>query len=184
MEKSIPTLFQALTAQSDPQARWSIVTFPIDVDTSSYQPTGDKRTDMVVDSSSIQSTLPDPGLITLNCTVVYMGQCMSWNKCKASCTSMGASSYRWFHDGCCECVGSACQARPENQFGLDQSRCEECPLLEDQEVTDEEMERLVIPWIPDVSGGGGWSGSWKVKGGAAPGSSIPIGSSLLAGNCC
>lgn len=143
LEKSIPTLFQALTAQSDPQARWSIVTFPIDVDTSSYQPTGDKRTDMVVDSSSIQSTLPDPGLITLNCTVAYMGQCMSWNKCKASCTSMGASSYRWFHDGCCECVGSACQARPENQFGIDQSRCEECPLLEDQEVTDEEMERLV-----------------------------------------
>merc|ERR1712243_114661 len=95
--------------------RWSIVTFPIDVDTSSYQPTGDKRTDMVVDSSSAQSTLPDPGLIALNCTVAYMGQCMSWNKCKASCTSMGASSYR----------------------------CEECPLLEDQEVTDEEMERLV-----------------------------------------
>merc|ERR1712133_5765 len=44
LEKSIPTLFQALTAQSDPQARWSIVTFPIDVDTSSYQPTGDKST--------------------------------------------------------------------------------------------------------------------------------------------
>ena len=29
---------------------------------------------------------------------------------------------RWFHDGCCECVGSSCQARPENQFGIDQSR--------------------------------------------------------------
>ena len=87
-------------------------------------------------------------LVTVNCTVAYMGQCMSWNKCKASCTSMGSSSYRWssaadiyisqtqqkivafsqknilrwFHDGCCECVGSSCQARPENQFGIDQSR--------------------------------------------------------------
>jgi len=51
---------------------------------------------------------------------------------------------RWFHDGCCECVGSSCQARPENQFGIDQSRCEECPLLEDEEdISDEEMEQLV-----------------------------------------
>ena len=82
-------------------------------------------------------------------------------------------SLRWFHDGCCECVGSSCQARPENQFGIDQSRwelkkksgkikvvqvrtertkksiltpfrCEECPLLEDEEdISDEEMEQLV-----------------------------------------
>merc|ERR1740123_951586 len=42
LEGSIPTLFQALTAQSDAQARWSIVTFPIDIDTSSYQPSGTK----------------------------------------------------------------------------------------------------------------------------------------------
>ena len=90
-------------------------------------------------------------------------------------------------------MGSSCQARPDNQFGIDQSRwgqrhrleiihfkmsnspwrnpilhrgiqfsleesnspwrnqfllhvaprCEECPLLEDEEITDEEMERLV-----------------------------------------
>lgn len=43
--------------------------------------------------------------IPVNCTVAYMSQCMSWNKCKNACMSMGASSYRWFHDGCCECVG-------------------------------------------------------------------------------
>ena len=36
----------------------------------------------------------EDGLVTVNCTVAYMGQCMSWNKCKASCTSMGSSSYR------------------------------------------------------------------------------------------
>ena len=41
-----------------------------------------------------QSTIPDDSLVTVNCTVAYMAQCMSWNKCKASCTSMGASSYR------------------------------------------------------------------------------------------
>ena len=68
-----------------------------------------------------------------------MSQCMSWNKCKASCTSMGASSYRWFHDGCCECVGNQCI-----NYGINQSRCEDCPLLEeDEDITDEEMEMLV-----------------------------------------
>jgi len=151
LEGSIPTLFQALTAQSDAQARWSIVTFPIDIDTSSFQPSGTKKAApgvAMVDSSST-TAMPvtskgEDGLVTVNCTVAYMGQCMSWNKCKASCTSMGSSSYRWFHDGCCECVGSSCQARPENQFGIDQSRCEECPLLEDEEdISDEEMEQLV-----------------------------------------
>jgi len=79
----------------------------------------------------------DTGLVTVNCTVAYMGQCMSWNKCKASCTSMGATSYRWFHDGCCECVGNQCI-----NYGINQSRCEDCPLL-DEEVSDEEMEMLV-----------------------------------------
>merc|ERR1719476_655298 len=76
LEGSIPTLFQALTAQSDAQARWSIVTFPIDIDTSSFQP---GRKGVVVEA---QSTALDPGLVTVNCTVAYMGQCMSWNKCK------------------------------------------------------------------------------------------------------
>merc|ERR1712130_57879 len=145
LEGSIPTLFQALTAQSDAQARWSIVTFPIDIDTSSYQPSGTRKptAGLVVDSSSTTAmpvVAEEEGLVTVNCTVAYMGQCMSWNKCKASCTSMGATSYRWFHDGCCECVGSQCI-----NYGINQSRCEDCPLLDDidEDITDEEMERLV-----------------------------------------
>ena len=88
-----------MTAQSDAQARWSIVTFPIDIDTSSYQPSGARKptAGVVLDSSSTTSTpvvAEEEGLVTVNCTVAYMGQCMSWNKCKASCTSMGSSSYR------------------------------------------------------------------------------------------
>lgn len=34
---------------------------------------------------------------------------------------MGASSYRWFHDGCCECVGSTCV-----NYGINESRCTLC----------------------------------------------------------
>lgn len=51
-----------------------------------------------------------------------MSQCLSWNKCKTNCQSMGASSYRWFHDGCCECVGSTCL-----NYGVNESRCMGCP---------------------------------------------------------
>ena len=44
-----------------------------------------------------------------NCTVAYMSQCTSLNKCRMSCQSMGAARYRWFHEhGCCECIGSTC----------------------------------------------------------------------------
>ncbi|XP_023330723.1 twisted gastrulation protein homolog 1-A [Eurytemora carolleeae] len=144
-----PQLFQALTNEIDQLNRWSIVTFPIDLPTSSsFQPTSNKV--VVKDAAKVlqQSTLPDDSHVTVNCTVAYIAQCVSWNKCKASCRSMGASSYRWFHDGCCECVGQDCI-----NYGINQSRCTDCPILEDEdELTDEEMEELVnMPDYEDLS---------------------------------
>merc|ERR1712098_64196 len=112
----------------------------IDVPTAAYQPTTVKKVVVVDAVQALQSTLPDDTqIVTVNCTVAYIAQCMSWNKCKASCTSMGASSYRWFHDGCCECVGEQCI-----NYGINQSRCMECPLEEEEdEYTDEEMEEVI-----------------------------------------
>lgn len=37
---------------------------------------------------------PRENIVTHNCTVVYISQCLSWNKCKENCQSMGATSYR------------------------------------------------------------------------------------------
>ncbi len=34
--------------------------------------------------------------------------------------------FRWFHDGCCECVGHTCI-----NYGINESRCLECPGEED-----------------------------------------------------
>merc|ERR1711983_553422 len=131
IEENSPTLFQALTDQDDAQGRWSVVTFPIDLDMTSFMPPSK--------APALSSSLEE-SKVTVNCSVAYMAQCMSWNKCKASCTSMGATSYRWFHDGCCECVGSQCI-----NYGINQSRCQDCPLLGDidEDITDEEMELLV-----------------------------------------
>ena len=45
----------------------------------------------------------------MNCTVAYMSQCMSVRKCRDSCQSMGAASFRWFDEyACCECIGNTC----------------------------------------------------------------------------
>nr|XP_016943600.1 protein twisted gastrulation [Drosophila suzukii] len=62
---------------------------------------------------------PDSGL---NCTVLYLDQCTSWNRCRQTCLKTGATSYRWFHDGCCECVGEHCM-----NYGINESRCRLCP---------------------------------------------------------
>eukprot|EP00493_Phyllostaurus_siculus_P010647 UN10793 len=103
IEENSPTLFSALTDQDDTQGRWTVVTFPIDLDLASFMPPSKAP---ITGGSTLEESK-----VTVNCSVAYMGQCMSWNKCKASCRSMGASSYRWFHDGCCECVGSQCIKR-------------------------------------------------------------------------
>lgn len=75
--------------------------------------------------------------MTLNCTVAFMAQCNSWNKCRASCQSMGATSYRWFHDGCCECVGSTCL-----NYGINESRCKLCSAgnKEDEDLKDPQYD--------------------------------------------
>lgn len=34
-------------------------------------------------------------MMTMNCTVIYLDQCVSLNKCRQSCQTTGASSYRY-----------------------------------------------------------------------------------------
>lgn len=38
---------------------------------------------------------------------------------------------RWFHDGCCECVGSTCI-----NYGINESRCTACPETKDDDLED------------------------------------------------
>lgn len=127
----IPELFDVLTEETDNLLRWLTFTFPIDIDIT-FKPKYHKdiKYKLVV---TLQETGAPQDVITVNCTVAYMSQCMSWNKCKASCRSMGASSYRWFHDGCCECIGHTCI-----NYGINESRCMECPDV------DEEVETNVL----------------------------------------
>ncbi|RZC40613.1 twisted gastrulation [Asbolus verrucosus] len=122
----VPGLFNVLTEYPDAQKRWNSTTFPVDIDISQYAPKKEIKIHM---QSAEQEVAPiKPNVITLNCTVAFMSKCMSWIKCKSSCQTMGASSYRWFHDGCCECIGQNCI-----NYGINESRCRECPMKDEEE---------------------------------------------------
>nr|ATU82953.1 secreted Twisted gastrulation-like protein [Pristhesancus plagipennis] len=127
---SIPNLFQVLTSEPDTQQRWITFTFPVDFDKAHFKPHIEKEVKYRTQLNE-QEVDPLKDIITLNCSVAYMSQCMSWNKCKGSCQSMGAVSYRWFHDGCCECIGDTCI-----NYGIDESRCLHCP-DESEDLPDE-----------------------------------------------
>jgi hypothetical protein len=122
-------LFSVLTEERDHLLRWTSYSFPLKVvvmESIASQPHTDVMKNNGSDGIDIEKD------IAVNCTVAYMSQCMSWNKCKSSCTSMGASSYRWFHDGCCECVGSYCI-----NYGINESKCLQCPLSPENSVNQE-----------------------------------------------
>lgn len=153
----MPGLFQALTAEPDPHERWLTFTFPVDFDMSLFTPKHEKemkyhmrayrdlhglpvpcetlfsailsRGRFLLAETTEEEVHPlKPNVMTVNCTVAFMAQCNSWNKCRASCQSMGATSYRWFHDGCCECIGDTCI-----NYGINESRCIHCPLDKEED---------------------------------------------------
>ena len=137
-----PALFEILTEEPDPLLRWTTHTFPLKA--SFITTSGDAVKDNINLGSGTKITIKGDGLdqeedVEVNCTVSFMSDCMSTNKCKSSCASMGASSYRWFLNGCCECVGSTCL-----NYGLSESKCLECPLPHHREEETEENQSTNI----------------------------------------
>ncbi|XP_002025813.2 protein twisted gastrulation [Drosophila persimilis] len=143
----VPELFNVLITNPDDSDtfgyNWNVFTFQVDFDKylkgpklekdgHYYLRTNDKNLDEAIQERD--------NIVTVNCTVIYLDQCVSWNKCRKSCQSTGASSTRWFHDGCCECVGSTCI-----NYGVNESRCRNCPESKDlgddfDENIEEEMQ--------------------------------------------
>ncbi|XP_017112941.1 protein twisted gastrulation [Drosophila gunungcola] len=124
----VPELFNAVATPDEGDSfgyNWNVFTFQVDFDKYLKGPklekdghyflrTNDKNLDEAIQERD--------NIVTVNCTVIYLDQCVSWNKCRTSCQTTGASSTRWFHDGCCECVGSTCI-----NYGVNESRCRKCP---------------------------------------------------------
>ncbi|XP_011495050.1 PREDICTED: twisted gastrulation protein homolog 1-A-like [Ceratosolen solmsi marchali] len=132
-DEAFPELFQALTDEPDVHKRWSSFTYPVDLPIkifNHYQDKNFKYTMQSIDGRYNYSTRFD--VTTVNCTVAFIVECNSWDKCKKYCQSMGATSYRWFHDGCCECIGDTCI-----NYGVNESRCLNCPVKMKKIVEDE-----------------------------------------------
>ncbi len=79
------------------------------------------------------------GARTLNCTVAYIAECMSLSKCLDTCRGVGASGYRFFPDGCCQCFGSTCKDN-----GVDKTQCSKCPSGDEDGPEFGEEEELYI----------------------------------------
>lgn len=61
------------------------------------------------------------------CVMAFLTSCVDEAECEGSCLSLGADGYRWFHVGCCECVGKNC-----GNFGVNEIRCRNCPSESDR----------------------------------------------------
>jgi len=140
LKEPMPDLFNILTEEKDLQGRWTTITFPVDIDPTWFQP----KPETITPSREITTWAdgrivvdPTRETVTINCTVAFMSQCMPLNKCRNSCHSMGASYFRWFHDGCCQCVGRTCI-----NYGIDESRCSSCSLESDAVEDDAEEEGI------------------------------------------
>ncbi|KAH8416613.1 hypothetical protein KR222_011407, partial [Zaprionus bogoriensis] len=121
--EGVPELFDTLTSEDD--LLWSTIRIPM-------RPGFKQRLEgggapFAIGGGGLSSPSRDRRPETVNCTVIYVNSCIRANKCKQQCESMGANSYRWFHDGCCECVGAHCL-----NYGINESRCTACP--EDQDL--------------------------------------------------
>lgn len=132
LPEPFPQLFAALASEKDPHLRWTSMIFPIDVNLSDLESNNLDKTKYNTVTYPQETPLVEQ--ITVNCTVLYMSQCMSGSKCKANCASTGATAYRWFFDGCCECVGETCL-----NYGVNESRCIDCPMVGEDDVFDDDL---------------------------------------------
>ncbi|KAG5869987.1 hypothetical protein JTB14_026379 [Gonioctena quinquepunctata] len=134
-DKGVPDLFTAMTEYPDILQRWDAKTFPIDIGHNTYIPKEEVKMRM---QTAEQEVLPPKDVITANCTVVFWAQCMSSTNCRKSCHSMGASSFRWFHDGCCQCIGEYCI-----NYGINESRCTICSLgkeVQEEDISEDDLD--------------------------------------------
>ncbi|XP_059472592.1 protein twisted gastrulation-like [Neocloeon triangulifer] len=132
-------LFTLYTDHPDEFNRWKTFTYPVEIDISTYNPKVEKDIKyQTIDNEEQKVHNTKDKVVILNCTVIFQTQCMSYTKCRDTCLTMGASSVRWFHDGCCECVGESCI-----NYGINESRCTDCPMKRGDDEFDVDKNDLV-----------------------------------------
>ena len=152
----MPSLWDAIVPEDgdDANNQWTSYKYPEDKIASELTPHEKKlllkKKKPNQQQQENQSVDPNPSIVTFNCTVTFHPQCMAENKCEKSCQSMGAYQYRWFQNGCCECVGHHCK-----NYGINEPKCLECgddedDELEVDELTDEEIDQLSAQYESEI----------------------------------
>lgn len=100
-------LFDLFTSDGDYSERWHVHTLP--------------------------AVSPTDTSVTTQCSMAFLSSCVDIYKCESSCIAMGAYGYRWFHIGCCECIGKYCP-----NFGINDIRCRDCPYESDHVIDSED----------------------------------------------
>ncbi|KAI1728881.1 twisted gastrulation (Tsg) protein conserved region domain-containing protein [Ditylenchus destructor] len=106
VNEDFPGIFEEQFAQLE--LDWRTYVFPVKQELNKYK-----------QIKELNNILGSPE--STNCTLIYMNECMSHKRCEQTCKTMGASSLRWFHTGCCQCIGSFCL-----KYGSDKDRCNDC----------------------------------------------------------
>ncbi|XP_053324127.1 twisted gastrulation protein homolog 1-A-like [Spea bombifrons] len=114
----VPSLFRALSGVQEGEFRhgWSSHSLPVS------EELGQKsHTDHILLGD--HSVVATPTMVNMSavCTVMYFNPCMSMRRCHQSCESVGSPRYRWFHNGCCQCVGPDCYG-----YGSKEAMCQQC----------------------------------------------------------
>ena len=141
-ETSYEELFDVLTETDDIHGRWSVETSPAGKEFQHpeygrIQMSFDEHNKLIMsshDTSGItnehgnDNDEDDESIVASNhidqkdkrqkCVVAFINKQLSMSQCKRYCRSMGASSFRWFHEGCCECVGKFCI-----HYGINKPKC-------------------------------------------------------------
>ncbi|KAM4709926.1 twisted gastrulation protein homolog 1-A-like [Discoglossus pictus] len=114
---SVPSLFRALSGvqEEDSAAGWSAHSLPV-----SEELTQHTHKDHILLGTHSDVT-PSSVNVSTPCTVLYFNACMSMKHCRQSCEAVGSSAYRWFHNGCCQCVGPDCHG-----YGSKEPACQKC----------------------------------------------------------
>lgn len=113
-----PLLFESMTESDDIFGRWRVMKINAGLYMTHPKMGQVEYAFRKAVGSNSNEISHDPELDKLECQVAFINRYLSLTRCKKTCTHMGAHYFRWFHDGCCECVGRYCL-----NFGLAEPKC-------------------------------------------------------------
>ncbi|KAK9878105.1 hypothetical protein WA026_020747 [Henosepilachna vigintioctopunctata] len=130
LDNPIPALFKALAQEPRRDDSWTSETIRLKIDLSRHIAGKTWNFQMISHGTRIEK---GGNFFIADCTVIFKNECIGIDRCKNICLTMGSSGYRWFHNGCCQCLGESCY-----NFGLSEGKCKYCSFNKDNPKSEHE----------------------------------------------